>query len=524
MSFGQQVGSSGEKFFAYWASQHRLLATKAEDDIGIDYLCQVSTPVQGSTSLEAQGSMLGAQVKSVVSGASARVVLERIDAVDLLNQTQATCLFGVQLDAEIVRFRFIDTGFVDQLLTFVAGNNESWSFPFADLSEDAEDFYIALAQIANPFFQQRLRIHQAQRRLERAIPGAAFSVRTCGAGTSSYVHVPRVHDAYLIDEAAAGNARIQILERGYADPTQQGIGFLPEIQQIVNETQSTALVLTGAAGEIVDVKIRSNGDEATASFDVREYRDEVSLVHRAGFRLTVSAARKNSDHYVHELEHDLFVPDQRYDWDDETFAFFELFRPGAELVLPGGRVWPLTMFGESVQHLGAAIKACRGVSEALQKLLDFALADLNDEEFSHSLNFLNAFLLEGITVEQLVQGFVLGPGAELPTTSLSTRRFEIRLPVGLNWKSSGVVAWITGQAEGFIHEGKLCGFRMARQSGWSIETHPRFDKSLYPEAWFFADWPPIPIGSLQVGVSSFDYSGCETPLEAELEPFDDKSV
>lgn len=64
-SFAQQVGSQGKRFFAYWASQHRLNATKAQDDIGIDFLCLVLAPIEGSRSLEGVGSMLGAQVSGL---------------------------------------------------------------------------------------------------------------------------------------------------------------------------------------------------------------------------------------------------------------------------------------------------------------------------------------------------------------------------------------------------------------------------------------------------------------------------
>jgi hypothetical protein len=38
---------------------HQLSPDKAETDLGVDYFCQVMTPVPGSQSIEATGAILG---------------------------------------------------------------------------------------------------------------------------------------------------------------------------------------------------------------------------------------------------------------------------------------------------------------------------------------------------------------------------------------------------------------------------------------------------------------------------------
>src|SRR5580693_5560368 len=84
LSRSNVIGKQGELAFAQWALDHNLSANKAETDVGVDYFCQVLSPVTGSESMEGAGPILGAQVKTVDDEEKPRLKLNRIDATDLL--------------------------------------------------------------------------------------------------------------------------------------------------------------------------------------------------------------------------------------------------------------------------------------------------------------------------------------------------------------------------------------------------------------------------------------------------------
>jgi hypothetical protein len=107
LSRSNVIGKQGELAFAQWALDHHLSPNKAESDLGVDFFCQVMAPVPGSKSIEGAGPVLGAQVKTVEEEEKPRLKLSRIDATDLLRQTQATCLFGLRLSDCRVRFQFL---------------------------------------------------------------------------------------------------------------------------------------------------------------------------------------------------------------------------------------------------------------------------------------------------------------------------------------------------------------------------------------------------------------------------------
>ncbi|WP_263378427.1 hypothetical protein [Granulicella paludicola] len=516
VSFAQQVGEEGETFFAHWATKHRLTLSKPVRDIGLDYLCQVLAPVKGSKSLEGTGSVLGAQCKAVAKSKHPRIILERIDAVDILRQNQATCLFGVQLDTGKVFFLFLDFWLMDKLKAFLDGTNATLTIPYSDLYTGTKVFLEQLAPFINPFVQNRLRLHRENQRLRRAIPGSVFSLRSSNTESIAHVQVPRLTQAYVIDPGASVSARLQIFERGYIDPNTQGVSLHPEIERLLRQTDSRALLLQGIVGAFVTVRIQAGDQEASAEFEVRLFDDETSFVHKAGLRLTFSAARKDSRGYIHQFEFNLFDPDEPFSWDSNAVEFFALFKPDAKIILPSGSEFPLKMFGQSVEQFGFAIETFKKIDEGLETDSSFALVDLKDEEVANSLNFFNAFFFENITADQMVQAFLFGPAADMRPEDLVTERVDIRLPIAVNWKSTGAVVWIDGEADAFLFDKKLCGFRLLQQNGWSVLKRERFEKSVHPEAWFYEDWPPIPIAALKVGVTNFTHEGRRLPFEAEI--------
>ena len=221
LSRGNIIGEKGELLFRDWALDHHLVANKATTDIGIDFFCQAAKAVAGSESLEAIGSILGAQVKTVGEGENARLTLNRIDATDLLRQTQATCIFGIRLADKSVRFQFLDRSFIDHLLEFLDGNNKQLTISYKSLSDDMSLFLRLLNRYINPFEQNQLRIHLIQQRLKSGIPGSKFSIESTDEETISKISIPWITSAFSIDPEAMKETRLKFLREGDFDPEQE---------------------------------------------------------------------------------------------------------------------------------------------------------------------------------------------------------------------------------------------------------------------------------------------------------------
>ncbi|SEG71121.1 protein of unknown function [Bryocella elongata] len=516
MSKSNQTGNQGEEYFAYWASKHRLAATKAKTDIGVDYLCQVLAPVDQSESWEGTGSMIGAQVKTVADSPNPNLKLDRKDAMDLLRQAQATCLIGVLLATEEVYFRFLDETVIDLLLDFLATKDKSTSFNFDQMSNDPKAFEEALPDITNSFRQAQLRVYLLKQRIHRAIPGSDVEVVSGSQATTSHVRVPSINDVFSIRPEAHASVRAQIFEDGLIDPNTVGVDFHEEIRRLIAQTRSRQVTILGAAESVETVTLTSGADTAKQIFALRQFGDEWALVHEAGLRLTLSSARKTKNGYVHFVESTIFAPKFAHPLNKATFRFFSLLKPGASLCIGQGKPFPLATFGTSAQTIGPAVEAYLLLAEGLEiSSSDFQLSDLLDEEFARTLFVLDQLLLKGATLAHILPGFVIGPGARNPKKKLPTEPVEARIPLVLNWKAIGIEIWVECTAEAFVYETKFCGFRVVSQRSWTIQKTEHWKKSIYPEAWFFSDWPPIHIGSKVKPVSTWTPSE-GLPLEAEI--------
>jgi hypothetical protein len=188
--------------------------------------------------------------------------------------------------------------------------------------------------------------------------------------------------------------------------------------------------------------------------------------------------------------------------------------------MPNGTIWPLSMFGEALATIGSAIEANQKICEALEIATTFVLMDLKNEEFAHALTFLNAFFFDGVTIDRMVPAFVFGPGAEIPPETLKTKHAGIELPIVVNWKETGLLIWVAGEADVFRYKKQFCGFRVTKQTDWKIGKLKRFEKSAYPEAWFYSDWPAIQLKPITAGTYNFTYDGSRRPFEASVS-FDD---
>jgi hypothetical protein len=514
------IGEDGELLFRRWALKHQLTANKANQDIGIDFFCQVTARVPSSTSVEGQGPVLGAQVKTVEDGEDARLIIDRIDATDLLRQTQATCLFGIRLSDESVHFQFVDRNFIDRLVTFLDTGNNQLTISYKALTDASALFLRLLKRYTNPFEQIQLRVHLIQQRIESGILGSRFSVDSTGEETRSIVTVPWIPSAFAIDENATDQVRLKFLREGTIDPEQDGVKLHPVIGEALRETNSSAALLSGIGAIATKVKVRLGDTTAVQPFEYREFGTERNFVHRSGLRITIDRATQvlSDGHHHHSLESEVFRPRCPTPLAGTAFNFFQLFRPGAIIELQPGWEASLETFGESLTSLGETVSAwpdlCKALKLPMQRL---CLGDLHDEEFSRTAWFLEALLIKNLSIGILANGFLVGPAADESSNQHSTTPVLANVPIALNWKDVGIVIWLECEAVAYLFEDLICGLQLNEQTSWQIQKTRRFDKSIYPELWFVREWPAIPLREGLSGVMSWNYDGiAKHPFEANL--------
>lgn len=522
LSRSNLIGEDGELLFRRWALKHRLTANKVNQDIGIDFFCQVTAPVPGSTSFEGRGPVLGAQVKTVQDGEDARLIIDRIDAIDLLRQTQATCVFGIRLSDESVHFQFMDRNFINRLVTFLDTENDELTISYKALADDSAHFLRLLERYTNPFEQMQLRVYLIQQRINSGIPGSRFSVDSAGEETRSMIAVPWIPSAFAINENAREQVRLKFLREGSIDLEEEGIELHPVIGEALRATNSSAAVLSGVGAVMTKVKVRLDHTTVVQPFEYSEFGTEKNFVHRSGLRITIDrTTRKLSDgHHYHSMESEVFRPQRPTPLSGNAFNFFRLFRPGASIELQPGWEAPLETFGESLTSLGEAVNAwpdlCKALKLPLQRL---CLGDLQDEEFSRTAWFLEALLIRNLSISMLVNGVLVGPAADKSPDQLSTTPVLASVPLALNWKDAGIVVWLECEAETYLFEDLVCGFQLKEHISWQIQKTGRLDKSIYPEVWFFRDWPAVPIREGLSGVMSWKYEeNSKRPFEAIIRP------
>jgi hypothetical protein len=477
------------------------------------------SPVPGSASIEGAGPVLGAQVKTVDDEEKPRLKLNRIDATDLLRQTQATCLFGIRLSDKSIHFQFLTKEFIDQLLSFLQTAGDEFSIAYENMSNGSALFHRLLQKYTNPFEQLQLRIHLIKRRVVTAISGADLMVQSTNEDTVCHVYVPRASSAFTIDPSVREKVRLQVLREGKVDPRVGGVKLHPVILDALKETRSSVLNLVSASTERIRIGIRWQGKSATQQFERHVYETEVAYVHRGGLRLTMDTKpKKVGDVHVHAMESELFHPPHRVPLSGTVLTFFRLFRPGAILSLGSGRDLPLSAFGDNLERIGDAVDSIPDLCQSLGLPLSrVVLADVKDEEFARTSWFLEALLLKGVPLGQMVSGFIVGPAADLPIEQVPTVPISISLPLVLNWNDTGILIWMECDGEGFLQEDLFCGVRIRQQNSWSIHKTKRFQKSIYPEMWIAKEWPAIPVGSRMYEKQNWTYDPTKTlPMEAVI--------
>jgi hypothetical protein len=266
-----------------------------------------------------------------------------------------------------------------------------------------------------------------------------------GGQTTPHIALPWIGAAFEVDASVQEQVRVRFLNYGDV------VTFKPAIQEALDELSSSDALIS-APQKSEKLTIESGDDHASATFIVRRFGDEFAYVLRVGLRLSMSAARKTTERWVHFCESDIFTPSVATPLSGASLAFLRLLRPGARILMSPKNKIAITQWGESLEKIGPAVDAVHALSQALKfEFNDFQLADLTNEKFGSTLGFLDSFLLSSVPLENLTLGFVLGPTADVPPEEVPTRSAVLTVPVVMNWKQTGIVIWVNCEGSAFMN-------------------------------------------------------------------------
>src|ERR1017187_573777 len=352
---GQRIGVKGEHLFAAWATDRGLAPNKVGEDYGVDYFCQVLRRA-GLKSEEPNGSILAVQVRTTEGHTRPRVKLNREDAVSLLKQNHAACLVAIQPDLpNPARYLFIEETFIDRLAAFLGSSNKTFSIRLDEMEGDPSAFDQKLAYYSRPGVQHRLRLYKAHGQVAAAIPGSSVSVHQTPEGGLAIVNVPWIGSALVVEPSEREAVRSRFFDLGESPESLAGVRIRRELLPVLDLADGPTL-LAGILEGRSSLMVESDGETATAVFDVRRLGDETAFTHPVGLRLLYSDRKKLGKRWVHELQARVFHGDLSLSNADDVRPFLRLLRKGAKLFRDGNSFidadeWagPLTAVGPSVK-------------------------------------------------------------------------------------------------------------------------------------------------------------------------------
>ncbi len=496
-SVSQKVGRVGQQIFERWATENGLTANESEEDFGIDYFCQQLKPISRRVE-EITGVLLSVQVRATSRPSRPGVVVSREDVETALRVRTPFCLVAISLDPEQIWFRFLDEALLEEWTSFLKSNKRSHTHYIQHMHSGAGAFAQALARIAQPGFQHLFEEAKAQARLAAAVPGAVLEVRG-GARGFTLVSVPTLSAIFHLADARSRDDAMEIL----FTPQPFDEGFHAALKKFsVHESLRSAAELTcgrmmvmGPAESAVRLFVEWQGQRAEAEFLERRVGDVRAYASRSGLVIQISDRCEDtgSGQFHHHCTYSVVAAGARDLASSEDLPFLRLLHPGAQFneVGRGG----ITIETFDAQMIGAAVAALERVFAALAIPLGEAyLADFNDPSFSLKVGFLDA-VLDRTSAAPVIPTFIIGVPESIALDERQWRPATYRVPLVLNLKKRGVVVWVEGEAEGYLYQQAIYGFRFNTStlvgSEASFPEHPRVNGI---EAWIYEDWPPLPVG------------------------------
>ena len=494
-SESQRIGQEEELVFQRWAVQNRLNPHKADLDIGIDYFCEQMKLV-ATRAQEITGAVLVAQVRGTARVTRPHIRLERTDVVNALRMQAPYCLFAVSVKTSEIWFRFLDMTLFSEFTAFLKTSKTYLVHHVEHMQKGSADFSAGLKHISRPAFRTALEQEKAQARLESILPDAVFHVQGGGTGYT-LVKVPALLSIFHLD---CDRDREQAMEIFFTPRTldatlKSAVRNFP-LHEPFREIQDLALgpmIIVGEGERSVKLCVEYQGKRIESEFLLRRVHDERAYIGSSGLILRIGDARKADDgkHY-HVLNSSLQSEGALDLANSGQLPFLKLLRAGALVNEVGRNGIAIEHF--QLQELGAAVEAIDTVFAALNiPLTDAYLADLTAREFGRKIGFLEAILCPTATTP-MIPSFVIGVPESHAIDATHWRACTYRVPIVLNLAGRGIVAWIYGNAEGYLFESLIHGFRFQTAVLEKTETlATEHSKVTDIQAWVCKDWPGLPL-------------------------------
>jgi hypothetical protein len=291
---GNRIGAVGEAAFRHLASREGLLPTKLEEDVGLDFVCQVDEDPDSASPSEVAGSMIGFAVRTTTSK-DGRITLTRSDAVALLRADFRVCIVLIhsQDGDETGWFMPLDAENRNRLLDFLASDAGTHSLVPADCQPWSDlRIWLQSAVVAGATEQEKLRA--AEHRLGEALGEVRLEVRRDSGGSITVVTVMDLYRSFSTLGEAERDA-LYVATFGAADRASSRMAALALRRDLISPLDELPwpIILAGFT-QADDCVLRVDGDNSVAecAFVRTSNGEHVGWCRGNGFALTASRRRR----------------------------------------------------------------------------------------------------------------------------------------------------------------------------------------------------------------------------------------
>ena len=389
----ERIGTIGENHFRQFASRHRLIPNKLEEDFGTDFICQVEGVYQGTGSAQVLGGLVGAFVRATESRRG-RIRLNLVDVEHLLACDYPVFLILVHLKKDspsVIHYKFVDDDFGEILANHVISGKKYQYLTPSNLNNESK-FDDELIQALKPGYVEQTRVNLAAKRLNRVIPDIKIQIRRSQNGSFTLVKIRDFIKQFKDDISSKEHLYNALFgHEKLMTPRFENIPIQPELFNSLKQLPSP-IVIGGTIPvkeSLVKVETKT-GVTKVCKFEVRNSPGYVGWVHQTGFALTASEAKKYKGQWVHWLRAkvDSDAPVDLSEYDD-LWSFLEYCEPGATIQM-GENDHKIRMEAfEGFAQYGFYAKYLRRVAKLYSwQRGTWLLKDAENEEILNTLAFL----------------------------------------------------------------------------------------------------------------------------------------